>query len=85
MALMEEPVDLNTSIFLFMSRQHRQVMKDNQKYFADLWESVAGAILLDGGLPAVNKVVGGMLCGFFSYYIKFEKKFLLKSEGALKA
>jgi dsRNA-specific ribonuclease len=45
------------------------------KRLGDIWESVAGAVFLDGGWKAIHKVYGRLLTPFMLNFILNEKDF----------
>ena len=51
------------------------IKNTNYKIYADIFESLATSILLDGGLSELNKVYGKILNPFISYYLKYSEEF----------
>ena len=47
------------------------------KILGDVWESVAGAVFLDGGWKAIHQVYGKVLTPFMLCFVQNEKFFLL--------
>ena len=44
------------------------------KTLSDIWEAVAGAVLIDGGWSAVQRVFGSLLAPFIRFFSKYYGK-----------